>query len=322
MTTPSIAPVVDTVVVGAGLSGLLVARQLQQSGRSVQVLEKSRGYGGRLATKRVGDATFDTGAQYLTAKDPRFTALTSTWREAGCLAAWPDGTAHRLVGRPTMNSLGRQLAAGLDIVREAKVLAVRRDPQGWTLEVDQQPARRARTLVLTAPAPQSLALLHAGEVELPAILASDLAKLHYHPCLALLLVLAGPSSVPSEGLAFEGDGVVRWIADNTRKGIAPGVPAAVTVHLGRSFSAAHYADSETILLAQVLPQIGHLLRSPIVHATLHRWRFSEPAVCHHEPCVWHPELGLGLAGDAFGGPKVEGAALSALALAERMLTPK
>lgn len=319
MSAPDVEPVLDTLVIGAGLSGLLVARHLQDAGQRVQVLEKSRGFGGRLATKRVGEAAFDTGAQFLTARDPRFLALTAEWRAAGCLVPWPEGPDHRLIGRPTMNTLGRTLAAGLDIGREAKALAARRGPDGWTVEVEQQPARRARTLVLTAPAPQSLALLAAGAVDLPAQLSAELARLQYHPCLALLLVLAGPSAVPAGGLAFEGDGPVRWIADNTRKGVAPGVPAAVTVHLGRSFSAAHYADPEETLLAKVGPEITGLLGSPVAHTALHRWKFSEPATCHHEPCVWQPDLRLGLAGDAFGGPKVEGAALSALALAGRML---
>ena len=241
MTAGSTAPTVDTLIVGAGIAGLLLARRLQTAGQKVQVLEKSRGYGGRLATKRVG-------------------------------------------------------------------------------EVEQQPSRRARTLVLTAPAPQSLAVLQAGGVNLPGELASELGRLNYHPCLALLLVLGGPSAVPSAGLAFEGDGPVRWIADNTRKGLAPGVPAAVTVHLGRSFSAANYTETETTLLPRVLPTIAPLLGSPVTQVALHRWRFSEPATCHLEPCVWRPDLRLGLAGDAFGGPKVEGAALSALALSDRMLS--
>lgn len=311
---------VDTLIIGAGLAGLLVARQLTLAGRRVQVLEKSRGFGGRLATKRVGDAAFDTGAQFITARDPRFAALTRTWQERGTLERWPAGPEHRLIGRPTMNTLGRTLAEGLDIVREAKVLTANRDAAGWTLEIEQQPSRRARQLVLTAPAPQSLAILNAGGFALPPTLATELAHLRYHPCLALLLTLAGPSAVPAEGLAFEGDGPVRWMADNTRKGVAPGVPAAVTVHLGRSFSATHYAATEETLLPLVLPTITAHLGAPIVHAALHRWKFSEPANCHHEPCVWRPELDLGFAGDAFGGPKVEGAALSALALAERMLS--
>ena len=62
-------------VVGAGMAGLTLARALQARGNDVVVFEKSRGFGGRLATKRVGQATFDSGAQYFTAKSDAFAAL-------------------------------------------------------------------------------------------------------------------------------------------------------------------------------------------------------------------------------------------------------
>ena len=52
-----------TVIVGAGIAGLLAARRLRTAGCDVLVLEKSRGFGGRMATKRVGAAVFDQGAQ-------------------------------------------------------------------------------------------------------------------------------------------------------------------------------------------------------------------------------------------------------------------
>ena len=74
----------DTIaVVGGGISGLLLARTLRQRGAKVVVLEKSRGLGGRLATKRVGEAVFDQGAQYFTAKTDRFAALVEVWRDLG-----------------------------------------------------------------------------------------------------------------------------------------------------------------------------------------------------------------------------------------------
>ncbi|MFN9939342.1 MAG: FAD-dependent oxidoreductase, partial [bacterium] len=42
----------DVVVVGAGVAGLACAGALRESGASVVVLEKSRGVGGRCATRR------------------------------------------------------------------------------------------------------------------------------------------------------------------------------------------------------------------------------------------------------------------------------
>jgi renalase len=304
-------------VIGAGIAGLLCAREMTERGAPVTVLEKSRGLGGRLATKRVGEAVFDQGAQYFTAKTERFAALVEAWGARGAVAKWPGASAHRWIGTPSMNALGKVLAEGLDVRREAKVLKVERAYGAWEVTVENQPAVRAMRLVLTAPVPQSLALLQAGGVELPRELAGRLAGLQYHPCLALLVTLSGPSSVPAEGVALT-EGPVRWIADNTKKGISPGTNGAVTVHLNPEFAAEHYAKTEVELAALVLPGIAEWLGAPVAGVALQRWKFSQPITTYAEPCVWIGDLGLGFAGDAFGGPRVEGAAISGLALAERM----
>lgn len=306
-----------TAVVGAGMAGLLLARELRARGEPVVVLEKSRGLGGRLATKRVEEAVFDTGAQFFTAKSERFAGMVADWAASGVVAPWPGASAHRWIAKPSMNALGKFLAQGLDVRREAKVVKVKPEDGGWEVTIENQPAIRAARVVLTAPMPQALALLQAGGVDLSGTLARDLAALTYHPCLALLLTLQGPSAVPAEGVALAA-GPVRWIADNSKKGISPATGAAVTVHLSPAFAAEHYAKTETELAAMVVPEIASLLGSRIANVALHRWKFSEPAATFAEPCVWLPELGLGLAGDSLGGPRVEAAALSGLALADRM----
>ena len=56
-------------VVGAGVTGLTAARHLAPS-FDVVVVDKGRGVGGRLATRRIGDATFDHGAQFITTHTP------------------------------------------------------------------------------------------------------------------------------------------------------------------------------------------------------------------------------------------------------------
>ncbi|MEY4938785.1 MAG: hypothetical protein RIQ93_520 [Verrucomicrobiota bacterium] len=304
-------------VIGAGIAGLLLARELKARGENVIVLEKSAGPGGRLATKRVEAAVFDSGAQYFTAKSERFAGMVAEWAARGVVAPWPGASAHRWIGRPSMNAVGKFLAEGLDVRRKSKVIAVHRVGGGWELTVENQPALRVGHLALTAPMPQSLALLEASGVELPSPLAGELAALKYHPCLALLLTLEGPTAVPAAGVPLT-EGPVRWIADNSKKGISPAGMTAVTVHLSPAFAAEHYAKAETELAALILPGIESYLGAPVRQVTLHRWKYSEPAgTCRHR-CVWLPALGLGFAGDALGGPRVEAAALSGLALAEEM----
>lgn len=305
-----------TVIVGAGISGLLLARALQARGESSLVLEKSRGFGGRLAVKRVGEAVFDSGAQFLTARDPAFVALVDDWRKAGLLAAWP-GSDSRLIGRPAMNAVPKALAEGLAVLREHKVTAARPDGAGWMLELENRSPLAAHRLVLTCPVPQALALLDAGGATLPGALRNALNLLTYHPCLALLVTLDGPSRVPAEGLSPT-FGPLRWIADNRAKGVAPAVPAAVTLHADPEFSAAHYPAPEDEVARKLLPFAEPWLGARVTSATLHRWKFSEPKATHPERSIWLPAVNLGFAGDAFGGPRVEGAALSALDLARRL----
>ena len=58
-------------VIGAGLAGLIAAQQLHNNGHDVVVLDKGKSPGGRLATRRIGDATLDHGAQFFTVRELR-----------------------------------------------------------------------------------------------------------------------------------------------------------------------------------------------------------------------------------------------------------
>jgi predicted NAD/FAD-dependent oxidoreductase len=306
-------------VVGAGISGLLLARDLQARGADVVVLEKSRGVGGRLATKRVGPAVFDQGAQFFTVRDERFRTVVNEWRGAGIATTWPGRETERVIGVAGMTALPKALAASLPLQREHRVTRAMRHASGcWELEIETHGMLRAERLVLTAPVPQSLALLEPGLLA-PAV-HEALSLLTYHPCLALLLALDGPSAVPPEGFAPSA-GAIRWVADNSLKGVSPGPAGALTLHTTPAFAAQHYGESVEEVAARLRSEIEPWLGgSGIVSTTLHRWKFSEPKAAHPEPFVWLPDLALGFCGDSFGGPRVEGAAVSGLALAARIAT--
>ena len=168
--------------------------------------------------------------------------------------------------------------------------------------------------MLTPPVPQSLELLATGDFPLPEQVRSDLKQIEYAPCLAVLAQLSGPSLIPEPGgLWFDGE-PISWMADNQRKGVSSGEGAAVTVHAGPQFSRAHWETPEGEVTATLLAAAAPWLGSVPVKAHLHRWRYSLPLRVHPERCVVVRELApLAFAGDAFGGPRVEGAALSGLA---------
>ena len=112
----------DTIVVGAGISGLVFAHALLEAGQRVVVLEKSRGYGGRLATKRALDAVFDQGPPWFAVHDARASACLAPLLKSGVLRTWADG----VIGWPRMNAVGAALAQGLDVRLESLVVRASR----------------------------------------------------------------------------------------------------------------------------------------------------------------------------------------------------
>ena len=314
----------DVLVIGAGMSGLTAAGELQRAGRCVRVLEKGRGVGGRLASRRIGEATFDHGAQFITARDPRFTGVMEQWRQTGVVKEWcrgftenADGHA-RWRGNPTMTSVAKDLARSLDVVLEKQVLALRCSQGRWIAETKSGELFSAAAVVLTPPVPQSLAMLDAGGFALQPDIRARLAGIEYEGCLAVMAVLAGPSRLPLPGGLAPADGPIAWIADNQLKGIS--TEPAVTIHATHSFSLEHWdcdrEESGRYLLDAAAEWLGADIRTFQVHG----WRYSKPMQVDEEPCVILIQSPLlVLAGDAFAGPLVEGAARSGCAAAEVVL---
>jgi renalase len=306
------------VVVGAGLAGLAAARELAGD-HDVIVLDKGAVLGGRLATRYIGDAVFDTGAQFFTVRGEALQAQTDDWLARDIARVWcrgfgevPDGFP-RYIGNAGMRSLADDLAHGLDCRREVMAFTIRAAGERWDVVTDNGAVERGDAVVLTCPVPQSWALLAQSGVELP----DDFVGAGYHRVVALLAVLDRQSAVPDPGavqLAQGESGLVTFVADNQRKGISP-VPA-LTVHSSHDYSTANWDRPVDLLRAELLalaaPWIG---AASVVEAHVQKWRFAGPAAPWPEPCWFDAERRIVLAGDAFAGPKFEGAYRSGLAAA-------
>ncbi len=200
VTRPRFDPVPHVAVIGAGISGLFAARTLQDHGLNVTVFEKSRGVGGRMSTRRIesGD-TFDHGAQYFTARDKRFFRYVTSWEQQGIVAKWPDrglgseqklvafengliksesNSEDRFVAVPSMNSICKHLAAGLQVRTQTQIANVTR--MGDEIELfDESQAclGKFHRLIVSAPAAQAAQLL----ADLPEV-AGQISKIQMNPC--------------------------------------------------------------------------------------------------------------------------------------------
>lgn len=312
------------LIVGAGMAGLTAGRVLHAAGWSVVLLDKGRGFGGRMATRRIGESTLDHGAQFFTVRDRSFAEAVEQWEAAGWVTPWYSQEGHtRYRGVGGMNALARHLAVSLDVRREVKVERVEPMESGWRVAADGGQVFEAGTLLITAPAPQAADLLAGCTDELGSEFMADLRSVEYDPCFSLLLTLDGPSHVPSPGYVRPGDGPIAWIADNTQKGVSSAAGAALTVHATPEFTREYFdADKEQVtemLLEAADPFIGALVTA----SQLHRWKFSRP-IPGARPMFLSAEAPgtLLVAGDGFGGPRVEGAFLSGLGAADRIITPR
>lgn len=216
-----------------------------------------------------------------------------------------------------MRAVARHLARQVHVLLEKPVVSLRRHPDGWEAVLASGETVLARAALLTAPVPQSLALLDSGGIELPQATRTRLERVDYERCLAVLAILDGPARLPPPGGLALTEGPIAWIADHQRKGVS--ATPAVTLHATAAFSVERWdrdrEDSARELLGAAAPWLG----ANVTEFQVHGWRFSKPLhVEAHPCCILSAAPPLVLAGDAFAGPRVEGAVLSGWAAADAL----
>jgi predicted NAD/FAD-dependent oxidoreductase len=307
------------------MTGLTAASELRRNGRDVLVIDKGRSVGGRMASRRVGAATFDHGAQFLTAKHSRFAAAVDGWLEAGVVEEWwgtsdgETGSHPRWRGSPTMTAVAKHLARDVEVLLGTRALALEAAESGWLALLEDGRTLAASTALLTSPVPQSLELLSAGRVDLPRVTREHLEGIEYERCLAVLAVLDGPTQIHEPGCFQPANGPIAWIADNQKKGVSGA--AAVTIHASPEFSAANWRRDRRDSGRALIDAATEWLGAEVTEFQVHGWLYSKPLRTEEDPClIARRSPLLVLAGDAFAGPRVEGAALSGWAAAEALMS--
>ncbi|QZH75646.1 MAG: FAD-dependent oxidoreductase [Erythrobacter sp.] len=302
-------------IIGAGMAGLACGTRLVNRGHNVTLFDKGRGPGGRMATRRaeVHGTTlhFDHGAQYFTVTDPRFAEQVSAWEVTGVVARWPAAGEGAWVGTPGMNAPVRALAQALEVRFGVRVEALERDERGWRLAGEDLPRARFDAVLVAVPAEQVAALVapHA------AAFAAQAEATVSEPCWTLMLAFDG---AVDHADTLRNAGAIGWAARNSAKP-GRGRGECWVVQASPSWSREYLeAERDTVialLVEHFRQQVGGALPA-IVHADAHRWRYALCAIAEGEGALWDAEQRIGLCGDWLVGPRVEGAWLSGMTLAD------
>lgn len=340
----------NIALIGGGVSGLTAAKTLANSGCRVSVFDKGRGPGGRSSRRRVTLADgrelhFDHGAQYFTARDEGFVRTVERWCDRGVAAPWDASLVAiernakggrrvvpkvagptRYVGVPGMNEIVRSMAEGLpsgaDIEFGVRVAELHRAGSHWELFNENGDRLGSFDAVLVAaPAPQAAELL----VDLPDLVARC-RKVEMRPNWALMLAFDEPLGAEFDGAfinrqSVEHEGTLSWVSRNASK---PGRPddECWVAHADHRWTKANLErEPEAIvrdLLGPFFDAVGVEPREPL-YAAAHRWRYALPAAPLAEGCLFDHEMSAGACGDWAYGARIEGAFLSGVAAAGRVL---
>jgi predicted NAD/FAD-dependent oxidoreductase len=319
---------IEVAIVGAGVAGLAAARALDT--KNYMIFEKSRGPGGRLASKRIDDLRVDIGAQFFTAREPRFQGIVSDAIDTGFVKYWrprmgtfingqatasPD-SQERFVGAPYMNAMGRYLAQSLTITTQLRIATIsRRDNQFHLTSTDGELYTASQVLV-TVPVDQMTSLLPSHDVR-------DIAsRFTMEPTWTVVsdlgTTLRDRHDSPLDAL-FGGDhSVFDFISTESSK---PGRESTyVVTHAKPDWSAIHIEDGPANVQNQINTALETTFGVSLKPVIAHRWRFARPTdpTLTTQKGVFEIDDGLWIAGDYLAGGRVEGAYLSGIEAAERL----
>jgi renalase len=310
-------------VIGAGVAGLACARTLTDHGYGVTVLEKGRGVGGRLSTRREGEWRFDHGAPYMQFADGRTRPYVESWEHDGSLVTL--GGHH--TGRGAISTWPKHLAADVAVKSGVQVQRVERTGSGWQLTDQHGAVHHSDALVLAVPAPQAVALLNGHS---PLVVAA-LRDVGMTPCWSTMVVFDAPPPVRVVERLLHGELLVAnddRLARCVRQAVAPGRSSAEAwvVQSGAAWSISNLERAGNDVCAEISPLLREQLEiaGTVLYSTSHRWRYARTAVGVPVTHLWDGAAMLGACGDfatAFpnAASDVERAWLSGVAMAGRIL---
>lgn len=337
-------------VIGAGIAGLTAARKLALAGHEVTVFDKSKGFGGRMATRYAGEQLeikIDHGTPCFTARSEEFRQFVDELRGKGLADVWADHfnfhtgemmlekhpdipvEPHYFV-KDGMNRIGGYLSRWVDAKLSCKVNGFTylgdsdHKKRNWMINFADFSVMEADAVIVATPAPQAYGLIENAQDETPfKRIIRDIDTISYDACYSLMINL-GNRPVPEWKVIRCNQGPIRWISNESSKRSNNG-NTVIVVQSNAAFASANIKSGEsevTSALLKGLKDIAGIDAARPVWTQLHFWKYRNPRNVmpgHFVEPTDHPAPAA-LVGDYFGEVGgVEAAYLSGFKLAEHWL---
>lgn len=316
-------------VIGAGISGTAFAREMAAHA-SITLFEKSRGFGGRMATRRSDDFQFDHGAQFFTARSTTFKQFLAPLLDNGLVMQWQpkivtlekgkkpfkrEWFEPHYVAKPSMPELARRAAGAVETVLNTRIVDLERANNQWTLIDDTGNEHGAFDWIVTSTPPsQAQDLIQDNSEIVNQLETADLSA-----CYALMLGFSQPQEFHFDAAVVRRS-PLGWIACNNSK---PGREGGYSVVL---HSANQWADNNLDLdqaevvriLSEQLCTLTGVSLTDLVVSTLHRWRYARVERAIDSAFLIDEDKGIAACGDWCLGNRVEDAFESGSKLAKHL----
>lgn len=271
-------------IIGAGLAGLTFASRIKGKAE-ITLFEKSRGIGGRMATRYAGDYEFDHGAQYFTAKGKDFQAFLEPFIMEGVVCDWnpklvtitPSGIKPRIsnhpsyVAVPRMNGLAKHIVQGLEVIGETQIEKPCGEAGNWQLtDLSGKDHGPFDWVVFAIPCHQAIERLPEGTAFKNTLEASKMDA-----CFSLMLGFQEAFDPGFDG-AFVEDSAIGWMSVNSSKPDRPkGFSMMVQSH--NQWAEEHVDDDRESVMQHLLKEASSLTGHDLTgadHKVLHRWLYA------------------------------------------------
>ncbi|TDO98225.1 NAD(P)/FAD-dependent oxidoreductase [Marinomonas balearica] len=328
-------PYFQSVVIGAGLAGSLLAKKLMQKGHSVCVIEKSRGTGGRASSKRLESTVSgkqlnaDLGLTSIQLNTPELKSLRDELLEQSVIAPWNN--AHKnetldqnaestaFVGTPKSSAITRYLLGDATLITSTTAHHIEKTHSHWLIRDNAYaPIARCENLIITAPPAQTAMLLATTESASEQLHIAHRAGANTTPQWAMWIET--PKRPIGHQLKNSGNVIDTYCLESRKPEKTCDSSEIWVIQTTSEWATRHLDAAKEWIASQLVHEFKHTTQLEVLQfGQPHRWLLGRqqnatPQIEH----VWNERVKLGIAGDWLYSGDGQGALLSAHYLIEKM----